>query len=286
MSQIHDNKVWELNLLATDIRQDVIKMLERAGSGHSAGSLGMADVFTAMYFHILHHDPNRPEWKDRDRLLLSNGHICPVRYAAMAHAGYFPKDELFTLRKFGSRLQGHPERMALPALESTSGPLGAGLAQGAGLAFAAKMDDRNWRTYVITSDGEHAAGLHWEAVLFAGKYRLHTLTNIVDRNNIQIDGLTEQVMPLEPLKNKYEAFNWHVIDIDGNDIRQIIEAVNEAKAITEKPTCIIAHNIPGRGVSFMENDHRWHGRVPNKDEAKKALAELRKIKSKLKALRR
>ncbi|MBU0625063.1 transketolase [Patescibacteria group bacterium] len=283
MSQIHDDKVWELNLQAVKIREDVIKMLLAAGSGHPAGSLGMADVFTAMYFHILHHDPKRPDWEDRDRLLLSNGHICPVRYAAMAHVGYFPKEELLTLRKLGSRLQGHPERMCLPGLESTSGPLGAGLSQGAGLAFSARMDGKKWRTYVVTSDGEHGAGLHWEAVLFAGKYRLHNLTNIIDRNNIQIDGTTEEVMPLEPLKEKYEAFNWHVIDIDGNDIRQIIEAVNEAEVITEKPTCIIAHNTPGQGVSFMENDHLWHGRAPNKEEADQALAELEKIATRLKS---
>lgn len=277
MSHIHDDKVKELELLATRIREDVISSLLKAGSGHSAGPLGMADVFAALYFHILHHDPKRPEWEDRDRLILSNGHICPVRYAAMAHAGYFPKEELATLRKFGSRLQGHPERDRLPALESSSGPLGAGLAQAAGLAYAAWMDGKKWRTYVVTSDGEHGAGLHWEAVLFAGKYALNNLTQIIDRNNIQIDGVTETVMPLEPLREKYEAFNWHVIEIDGNDIRQIVEATNQAKAIVERPTAIIAHNIPGRGVDFMENDFTWHGKPPNEKEAKKALDQLRTL---------
>lgn len=274
MSHIHDDKVKELELIATGIRKDVISMLLEAGSGHPAGSLGMADVFTALYFHVLHHDPKDPEWGERDRLILSNGHICPVRYAAMARAGYFPKEELMTLRKLGSRLQGHPERMRLPGLESTSGPLGEGLAQAAGLAYAAKMDGSRWRTYVVTSDGEHGAGLHWEAVMFAGKYALANLTSIIDRNNIQIDGNTEDVMPLEPLREKYESFNWHVIDIDGNDARQIIEATNTAKAITEKPTAIIAHNIPGRGVSFMEGKSEWHGKAPNGKEAEMALEEL------------
>ncbi|MFH1047985.1 MAG: transketolase [Patescibacteria group bacterium] len=281
MSHIHDDRLKELELKALEIRQDIVKMLAEAGTGHPAGSLGMADVFTALYFEVLRHDPSNPDWSDRDRLLLSNGHICPARYAAMARAGYFSPKELLTLRKFGSRLQGHPERLKLPGLESTSGPLGAGLAQGAGLAYAAKMDGQRWQTYVITSDGEHGAGLHWEAMLFAAKYKLGNLTNIIDRNNIQIDGTNDQVMPLEPLKEKYEAFNWHVIEIDGNDIEQIIEACNQAKTITELPTCIIARNIPGCGVSFMENDHRWHGRSPNEQETTQALAELKKIEQRL-----
>jgi len=263
MSHIHDQDVKKLELKALEIRQDIIKMILEAGSGHPAGSLGMADVFTALYFHILHHDPSEPEWENRDRLLLSNGHICPVRYAAMAHAGYFPKKELLTLRKFGSRLQGHPERTRIAALETTSGPLGAGLAQGCGLAYAAKMDDKKWHTYVVTSDGEHGAGLHWEAVLFAGKYKLHNLTNIVDRNNIQIDGTTEDIMPLEP--------------------RQIVEACNQAKAVTEQPTCILAHNIPGRGVDFMEGEVKWHGMPPNEEQAKDALQQLDAMAKKLKS---
>lgn len=283
MSHIHDDKAKELELIATEIRKDVIRMLLEAGSGHPAGSLGMADVFTALYFHVLHHDSKNTDWEERDRLILSNGHICPVRYAAMARAGYFPTDELMTLRKLGSRLQGHPERTRLPGLESTSGPLGAGLAQAAGLAYAARLDGKDWRSYVVTSDGEHGAGLHWEAVLFAGKYGLANLTNIIDRNNIQIDGRTEDVMPLEPLKEKYESFNWHVIDIDGNDVRQIIEAINTAKAITEKPTVIMAHNIPGRGVSFMEGDFRWHGKTPDAEEAKQALDELEALAARIKA---
>ncbi len=281
MSHIHDQEVEKLELVANQIRQDIIAMLVEAGSGHSAGPLGMADVFTALYFHVLHHDPKDPDWPERDRLILSNGHICPVRYAAMARAGYFPPEELKTLRKFGTRLQGHPERRRLPGSETTSGPLGAGLAQATGLALAARMDDAKWRTYCVTSDGEHEAGLHWEAVLFAGKNKLNNLTCIVDRNNIQIDGQTENIMPLEPLRAKYEAFNWHVIEIDGNDIRQVVEATNEAKAIYEKPTVIIAHTIPGRGVSFMEGKFEWHGLPPKPAEAEEALRQLRTLGGKI-----
>ncbi len=281
MAHVHDKKVKQLEETATEVRKSIIQMLLAAGSGHSAGPLGMADFFTAMYFHILHHDPKKPEWTERDRLILSNGHICPVRYAAMAHAGYFPKKELLTLRKYGSRLQGHPEREKLPGVETTSGPLGAGLAQAVGLAYAARMDKKKWRTYCLTSDGEHAAGLHWEAALFAGKYRLSNLTAFIDRNNIQIDGMTEDIMPLEPLREKYEAFNWHVIDCDGNNMQMMIDAVNEAKAIYEKPTVVILHNIPGRGVDFMEWKYEWHGIPPNADQAEAALDALRTLGGKI-----
>jgi len=284
MGHIHDEEVKALEERANLIRQDIIKMLVEAGSGHSAGPLDMTDVFTALYFHVLNHNPKKPDWAERDRLILSCGHICPVRYAAMAHAGYFPKKELLTLRKLGSRLQGHPERLRLPGIETTSGPLGAGLAQGAGMAYAARMDGRKWRTYVVTSDGEHEAGLHWEAVLFAGKYKLANLTAFVDRNNIQIDGLTEDIMPLEPLRAKYESWNWHVIEIDGHNIREIVEAVEEAKAIVEKPTMIICHTIPGKGVSFMEGKFEWHGKPPAKgEEADAALRELRTLGGKIKS---
>jgi len=269
--------IKKLELKANLIRQDLIKMLLEAGSGHSAGPLGMADVFTALYFNIMKHDPKKPLWDQRDRLFLSNGHIVPIRYAVMANAGYFPRKELMTLRKFGSRLQGHPERTRMPALESTSGPLGSGLAQAAGYAYAARMDKKKFRTYVVCSDGEHDAGNHWEAVLFAGKYKLANLTTFIDRNNIQIDGYTEDIMPLEPLADKYEAFNWHVLHIDGHNFQEIIDSVNHAKAVYEKPTVIIVHNIPGKGISFMENDPAWHGKPPKADEAKKALHELRTL---------
>lgn len=254
--------IEELQHKANEVRQDIIKMLLEAGSGHSAGPLGMADIFTAFYFEILNHKPEDPNWGDRDRLFLSNGHICPVRYAAMAHAGYFPISELMTLRKLGTRLQGHPERKRLPGVETTSGPLGSGLAQAAGYAYASRMDNKRFRVYCVCSDGEHDAGNHWEAVLFAGKNNLNNLTAIVDRNNIQIDGHTEDVMPLEPLDEKYKAFNWHVLHVDGHNIEEVIDAANHAKAVYENPTVIIAHTIPGKGVDYMENDPKWHGAVP------------------------
>lgn len=275
--------IQELEEKANEIRQDIIKMLVEAGSGHSAGPLGMADIFTAFYFHILNHDPKNPHWEERDRLFLSNGHICPVRYAAMAHAGYFPREWLKTLRKLGSPLQGHPERTKLSGVETTSGPLGSGLAQSSGYAYAARMDGKKFRVYCLCSDGEHDAGNHWEAVLFAGKYKLSNLTVLVDRNNIQIDGHTEDVMPLEPLEDKYKAFNWHVLHIDGHNMQEIIDSVEHAKAVFDRPTVIIAHTIPGRGVSFMENLPEWHGKPPNAEEAKKALHELRTLGGKIKS---
>jgi len=277
------NNIKKLQIIANDIRQDIIKMLLEAKSGHSAGPLGMTDVFTAFYFNILNHNPKNPEWSERDRLILSNGHIVPVRYTTMAHAGYFPKKELSTLRKLGTRLQGHPERTKLPGLETTSGPLGSGLAQASGYAYAARMDKKKFRIYCFCSDGEHDAGNHWEAVLFAGKNKLSNLTVVIDRNNIQIDGHTEDIMPLEPLADKYKAFNWHVLHIDGHNIKEIIDAVNHAKAVYEKPTVIIAHTIPGKGVSFMENLHEWHGKPPKEDEARKALHELRTLGGKIRS---
>jgi transketolase len=283
----------ELELKANQIREDIIKELVEAGSGHSAGPLGMADIFTALYFNIMNHDPKDPFWDDRDRLMLSNGHICPVRYATMAEAGYFPKEELMTLRKLGSRLQGHPEREKLPGVETTSGPLGSGLAQAAGYAYAARMDNKKFRVYCITSDGEHQEGNHWEGVMFAAKYKLANLTVIVDRNYIQIDGYTEDIMPLEPLKEKYEAFNWHVLEIDGHNMEEIIDATDHAKAVPDRPTVIIAHTIPGKGVSYMEGDYKWHGAPPgamdikgepSKDEqAKIALHDLRTLGGKIKS---
>lgn len=268
--------IKKLQEKANLIRQDIIKMLLEAGSGHSAGPLGMADIFTALYFNILKHDPAKPDWQERDRLILSNGHICPVRYATMAHAGYFPISELKTLRKLGSRLQGHPHRTALPGIETTSGPLGSGLSQAAGLALAGKLNQARWRVICLMSDGEQEEGNTWEAAMFAGKYKINNLTALIDRNNIQIDGFTEDIMPLENLKAKYEAFNWHVIEIDGHNFEEIISAFNQAKAIFEEPTVIIAHTIPGKGVSFMENKFEWHGKPPNKEEAQIALEELSK----------
>ncbi len=278
---LHEDNLKRLEKKANEIRQDIITMLVHAGSGHSAGPLGMADIFTAFYFHILNHNPKKPDWPDRDRLVLSNGHICPVQYVTLAHAGYFPIEELKTLRKLNSRLQGHPHRGTLPGVETTSGPLGSGLSQSCGMALAARMDKKKHHVYCLTSDGEHDAGNTWEAVLFAGKNRLSNLTVVIDRNNIQIDGVTETIMPLEPFRQKYEAFNWHVLEIDGHNFQEIIASVNEAKAIYEKPTVIIAHTIPGKGVSFMENDYLWHGKPPKPEEAKIALQELRTLGGKI-----
>jgi transketolase len=274
MASLSVERLNELRLHANDVRQSIIRSLLAAGSGHSGGSLDMADVFTAMYFELLRHDPKNPDWPERDRLLLSCGHIAPVRYAAMAHAGYFPVEELLTLRHFGTRLQGHPERISLPGLETTSGPLGEGLAQGTGMALAAKLDRTDWRVYVVTSDGEHQCGLHWEAMMTAAKFKLDNLVCIVDRNIIQIDGSTEDVMPLEPLADKYRAFNWDVFECDGNDIGAFIETVRTARRSTGKPQVVIAHTVIGRGVSYMEGDYLWHGKPPKPDEAAKALEEL------------
>lgn len=273
----------ELEEKAVLVRENIIKELLEAGSGHSAGPLGMADIFTALYFNIMNHDPKNPDWEERDRLFLSNGHIVPVRYAVMAEAGYFPKDELLTLRKLGSRLQGHPERKKLPGMESTSGPLGSGLAQAAGYAYASRMDGKSFRVFCLCSDGEQEEGNHWEAVMFAAKYRLSNLTVFIDRNNIQIDGHTEDVMPLDPMEDKYKAFNWHVLHINGHNMQEIIDAVDHSRAVFESPTVIIAHTIPGKGVDFMENKFEWHGKPPNSDEAKKALHELRTLGGKIKS---
>lgn len=276
----------ELELIANDIRQSIIAMLLEAGSGHTAGPLGMADVFTALYFDILRHDPEKPDWSERDRLVLSNGHINPVLYATMAHAGYFPIEELQTLRKFGSRLQGHPHRDFLPYLENSSGPLGSGLSQAVGMAIADRIDygiTSQKYIYCLMSDGELNEGNSWEAILLAGKEKLRNLIAIVDRNNIQIDGYTEDIMPLESLADKWRAFNWHVQEIDGHNMGQIIDAVHEAKAVFEKPSVIIARTIPGKGVREFERRFEWHGKAPNKEEAKMALDELRTLGGKIKS---
>ncbi len=279
--EIHEEKIKKLEEMANTLRVDLIKMLLKAGSGHTAGPLGMADIFTAFYFHLLNHKPENPFWEERDRLILSNGHICPIRYVAMAHAGYFPVKELDTLRKFGTRLQGHPEREKLPGVETTSGPLGSGLGQAAGIAYGAMMDKKKFRVYCLMSDGEQDAGNIWESAMFAGKNKLHNLTAVMDRNNIQITGMTEDIMPLESLKAKYEAFNWYVIEVNGNNIAEFINAVEEAKAIFEKPTIIIAHTIPGKGIKEIEFDFNWHGKAPNKEEAARFLHELRTMQGKI-----
>lgn len=282
-------KILFLKEKANDIRISIIEMLVAAGSGHSAGPLGMADIFTALYFHILKHDPKNPFWEDRDRLILSNGHICPVMYATMAHAGYFPKSELLTLRKFKSRLQGHPHREFYPYAETSSGPLGAGLSQAVGMALADRMDhgmSGNKFFYCILGDGELDEGQNWEAIMLAAKERLGKLIVFVDRNNIQIDGYTEDVMPLESLTHKFESFGWHTEEIDGHNFSSIVEAVGRAQAVFDGPSVIIARTIPGKGVSYMERDFKWHGNPPGtemkgeppkEDQANIALKELRTL---------
>ena len=273
----------QLDQKANDIRQDIVRMLEAAGSGHSAGPLGLADILTALYFDVMNIRPDEPEWPERDMFFLSNGHCVPVQYAAMAERGYFPLDELMTLRKFGSRLQGHPERTLLPGLENTSGPLGSGLSQAAGYAYSLQyLDNIKHRfVYVVTGDGELNEGNIWEAAMFAGKYKLGQLITFVDRNNIQIDGTTDDVMPLEDLRGKWESFGWHVQEIDGHNIESIIDAASMARAITGKPSVILAHTIPGKGVDFMEYDYKWHGMPPNSDQAKEALMKLRTLNGKI-----
>ncbi len=281
MEKLHEKKLKSLEEKAVVLRQEVIEMVSRAGSGHIAGPLGMADIFSALYFHVLKHNPKRPNWPERDRLILSNGHTCPIQYAALAHAGYFPKKELATLRQFGSRLQGHPHRGTLPGVETTSGPLGSGLSQACGVALAARLDGARHRVYCIMSDGEQQAGNTWEAAMFAARHRLSNVTAIVDRNNIQIDGMTENIMPIESLRAKYEAFNWHVLEIDGHNIEQFVDALHEARAIYERPTVVIAHTIPGKGVDFMEFDYHWHSKLFKPGEARTALAQLRTLEGKI-----
>lgn len=268
----------ELKLIANAIRKDIINMLKKAGSGHSAGPLGLSDIFTALYFEVLNHKSDDADWEERDVLVLSNGHCVPVRYATMARAGYFPATELKTLRQLGSNLQGHPERTRLPGLETTSGPLGSGLSQAAGMSLATRLDGETHRwIYCVMSDGEQNEGNTWEAAMLASKYKLHNLTAITDRNNIQIDGPTEEVMPLEDLRAKWQSFGWHVLEIDGHNIRAIVDACEQAKAIVSKPVMILAHTIPGKGVDYMEYDYKWHGAPPDAEQAKEALHELRTL---------
>jgi transketolase len=286
---LDDLKRTQLALHANDIRQSIIKMLVSAGSGHTAGPLGMADIFTLLYFHVLNHDPKNPDWADRDRVILSNGHICPVLYATMAHSGYFPTTELATLRKFGSRLQGHPHREFLPMLETSSGPLGSGLSQAVGMAIAERIDNGNSSGkffYCFLGDGELNEGQNWEAVMLGAKERLHNLIAIVDRNNIQIDGFTEDIMPLDDLMKKFESFNWHVQEVDGHNFDMINDAIGKAQAVFEKPSVIIARTIPGKGVKEFERDYRWHGnppgagpedKIPKNKQAEVALKELRTL---------
>ncbi len=284
MNSLDDKKIKFLEEKANDIRQSIIEMLLEAGSGHTAGPLGMTDIFTALFFHTLKHTPSDPTWQERDRVVLSNGHICPVYYATLAHAGYFAIEELKTLRKFGSRLQGHPHREFLPIVETSSGPLGSGLSQAVGMALADRIDNgrsSSKQFYCFLGDGELDEGQNWEALLLAGKEKLQNLTLIVDRNNIQIDGFTEDVMPLNPLDKKFEAFNFHVQVIDGHNFEQIIGAFGQAQSVFDKPSVIIANTIPGKGVKEFERNFEYHGFMKNKEEGIKALDELRTLGGKI-----
>ena len=294
MKYLSSEEVQDLELKANEIRQSIIEMLVEAQSGHTAGPLGMADIFTLLYFAILKHDPKNPDWDERDRLILSNGHICPVLYATLAHAGYFPEEELHTLRKFGSRLQGHPHRQALPGLETSSGPLGSGLSQAVGMALADRIDNpySSKFFYCITGDGELNEGQIWEALLLAGKERLNNLIVIVDRNGIQIDGYTKDVMPLEPLAEKLAAFNFDVQEVDGHSMRALNDAIGKAQAVYSQPSIIIAHTVAAKGVDVFERDFRWHGnppgkgpedRVPRDKQAEVALQKLRTLGGLIKA---
>lgn len=273
--------IKDLQLIANTIRQDIIRMLFAAGSGHPAGSLGLADIFTALYFNVMHHNPANPHWEQRDRLILSNGHVCPVRYATMARAGYFPISELATLRKLGSKLQGHPSRLDLPGVELATASLGQGLGVAVGIALAGKLKKQSHKIFCVSSDGEHDEGSTWEAIMAASKYKLDNLVNIIDRNNIQISGFTHDVWPLEPLKAKYEAFGWKVFEVDGHNFKQLLSVFKQTEKVKNRPVCIIAKTIPGKGVSFMENSYHWHGKTPSAEEAKKALAELEKDKERV-----
>jgi transketolase len=271
----------ELKLKANNIRKSIITMLAEAKSGHSAGPLGMADIFSVLYFNVLNHRPKEPGWNERDRLILSHGHVCPVRYAAMAEAGYFPLEELKTLRKLGSRLQGHPHNLDLPGIENTAGPLGQGISVATGIALGAKMKKKDFKVFCLMGDGELNEGQPWEAFMFAAKNKLDNLIVLIDRNYIQIDGNTEEIMPLDPLNKKFEAFNFQVIELNGNDIKELIKGFEKAKKVKGKPVAIIANTIPGKGVSFMEGKAEWHGKPPNKEEAVKALKELNDIEKKI-----
>lgn len=295
MSHLHDDKIKKLEQTALSIRKSIIEMLIEAKSGHTAGPLGMADVFTLLFFHALKHDPKNPSWEERDRFILSNGHICPVLYATMAHAGYLPMSELKTLRKFGSKLQGHPHREFLPSVETSSGPLGSGLSQAIGMALADRMDRGKTSGryfYCMMGDGECNEGQVWEAALLAGKEKLQNLIVIIDRNNIQIDGYTEEVMPLEPFAEKWESFGFHVIEANAHNFATFNDALGEAQAVFEKPSVIIAHNTPGKGVDFMENRAGWHGNPPGKgpedvypkgEQGKEALKQLRTLGGRIKS---
>jgi len=269
-----DLSVTELEKMAKRLRRHVIQMIATAGSGHPGGSLSAADIVTALYFKVMRHDPKNPQWLDRDRFVLSKGHAAPILYAALAECGYFPVEELATLRKLGSRLQGHTDRTLTPGVEMSAGSLGQGLSFGIGIALAGRLDKRDYHVYVLLGDGECEEGQVWEAAMSAPHFQLDNLTAIVDHNGIQLEGRCCDIMGIEPLADKWRAFNWHVIEIDGHDIKQILQALKKTREIKGKPTAIIAHTVKGKGVSFMENNVDFHGKAPNAQETEIALKEL------------
>ena len=270
-----DDQLNELREISQTLRQSIIHELVTAGSGHAAGCLGFADVMAVLYFHAMRLDPENPDWQDRDIFVMSNGHYAPLLYATLAERGFFDKKELANLRKFGSKLQGHPERGSLPGVETTSGPLGCGLSQAAGMAYSLKYLGGNPQRFVYCSlgDGELNEGNIWEAAMFATKYDLSNIIAIIDRNNIQIGGDTEKVMPLGNLADKWRSFGWFTQEVDGHDHEAVVKAIDVAKT-SHQPNVIIAHTIPGFGVDFMEYDYQWHGRAPNAEEARRALIQL------------
>lgn len=269
--------IQDLKIIAHNIRVDIIKMLERAGSGHTGGALGVTDILVSLYFGgILNYNPKKPNWPARDRFILSNGHVCPALYAVLARAGFFSKAKLRTLRRINSQLQGHPSRVDLDGLDFSTASLGQGIGGACGMAWVAKKDKADYKVYCVTSDGEHQEGSTWEAVAFAHHYKLNNLINIIDRNYIQISGKTEEVMGVEPLVKKYQAFGWQVLRVDGHSIMQLLKSLVKAGKSKTKPTVIIARTTMGKGVSFMENDFHWHGKAPTFKEAKKAIVELQK----------
>lgn len=260
--------------IANKLRIDIIKMLEESKSGHPGGSLSACEILTALYFKEMNIDPANPHWEDRDRFVLSKGHGAPVLYAALAEKGYFPKEELNNLRKIDSMLQGHPDMKGTPGVDMTTGSLGQGLAAANGMALAGKLDNKDYKVYALIGDGEAQEGIIWEAAMFAAHYKLDNLIVFLDHNGLQIDGKNEDIMNIEPVDEKFKAFGWHVISIDGHDFEEIFNAIDEAKKVEGKPTIIIAKTIKGKGVSYMEDQVGWHGKAPSKEEAEKAMEEL------------
>lgn len=274
MREINAAAIENVTAKARTIRRDIISMLGEAGSGHTGGSLSAADMLACLYFWEMNVDPQNLQWAERDRFVLSKGHAAPVLYAALAEKGFFPREKLTTLRKLGSPLQGHPDMHKLPGVEASTGSLGQGISWAVGMALAARMDQKDYRIYAMLGDGELEEGLVWEAAMAAGHYKLDQLVALVDYNGLQIDGPVSEVMSPEPISNKFKAFNWEVLEINGHDVREIMEALSTARQVKGKPVAIVARTVKGKGCTFMENRVEWHGTAPNQEQVEKALAEL------------